>query len=529
MRRYILLLVDLLVIAAATVLALILRDNLEVSIDRIVQIGPYLLLTLAAAGPVLLAMGLTRTLWRYSSLGDYLLVGTAAALIVLFAVALGFGLNRLESVARALPIIQGLLMACGLVGVRVASRLRQVARRPAQGVAPSLSDPPQTVLVVGLNTVTELFLRSVEDLAGDRVKVAGLLGPTEEQRGLLMRRYAVLGVPEELEKVLNELEVHGVSVDRIVVTMAFGQLTQAAQDALLHIERTSSIRLDFFAERILGPLDERAPADEEGTPPTRDQRAAAQLQAEIESLAARPYLRWKRVIDSVAAAVAMVCLAPLVLMVGILVMLDAGRPAIFWQQRPGARGWPFRLYKFRTMAAAHDSEGRRLSDAERLSPLGRFLRRSHLDELPQLYNILIGEMSFVGPRPLLPSDQSPAFAARLAVRPGLTGWAQIKGGRELSVSDKAALDVWYVRNASLRMDLQIIWGTIRTMWLKDRADAAAIRTAWRGIGNNGLMTQPPRRGLARQGSVVLSNNGAGAARTAQTSAVQAPTGDSVYR
>jgi hypothetical protein len=98
----------------------------------------------------------------------------------------------------------------------------------------------------------------------------------------------------------------------------------------------------------------------------------------------------------------------------------------------------------------------------------------------------------------------------------------------LSAADKAALDVWYVRNASLRMDLQIIWGTIRTMWLKDRADPAAIRTAWRGIGN-GLMTQPLRRGLVRRSRVVLSNNGAGAARTPQGSAIQAPTGDSAYR
>jgi lipopolysaccharide/colanic/teichoic acid biosynthesis glycosyltransferase len=233
------------------------------------------------------------------------------------------------------------------------------------------------------------------------------------------------------------------------------------------------------------------------------------------------------VIDAAAAAVAIVCLAPIVLMVGFLVMLDAGHPAIFWQQRPGARGWPFRLYKFRTMAAAHDSEGRRLSDAERLSPVGRFLRDTHLDELPQLYNILIGEMSFVGPRPLLPSDQSPAFATRLAVRPGLTGWAQIKGGRELSASDKAALDVWYVRNASLRMDLQIISATVRTIWGKDRADAVAIRLAWRGVGDRLAMAQPLRRNaLPRAGSVL--KNGSATARAPQASAIQAPAGDSAY-
>ena len=493
MPRVALLLVDLLVIAAATVFAVALRDNLEVSADRLVQIGPYLLLTMAAAVPVLFATGLNRTSWRYSSLGDYLVIGSAVTATVLVALALGFVLNRLENVARAMPIIQGLLMVCGLIGVRVATRLGHAARGRRQGVAPSFSNVPESVLVVGLNSVTELFLRSVEDFAADRIKVAGLLGPAERDRGLLLRRYQVLGMPEELDGVLSDLEVHGVSVDRIVITESFEQLSPAAQDALLHIEKTSSIRLDFFAERVGFAHVPRA-AEAAPRPSDSDQRAAAALLAmEIEGLALHPYFRWKRVIDAVAAAVAIVLLAPVALLVTLVVMLDAGHPAIFWQQRPGARGWPFRLYKFRTMAGAHDAQGRRLADAERLSPVGHFLRQTHLDELPQLYNILIGEMSFVGPRPLLPADQSPAFSARLAVRPGLTGWAQIKGGRDLSAADKAALDVWYVRNASLRLDVQIVWGTLRTLWSKDRADTAAIRQAWHGMGDRLAVAQPLRR------------------------------------
>ncbi|HJZ44960.1 MAG TPA: sugar transferase, partial [Hyphomicrobiaceae bacterium] len=240
MRRYTLLLVDLLVIAAATVFALILRDNLEVSVDRIVQIGPYLLLTIVVSAPVLFATGLNRAMWRYSSLGDYLLIGTAVPAIVLIALALGFVLNRLEGVARALPIMQGLLMVCALSAVRVAARLRHAARGRPHSVAPSLSNPPETLLVVGLNAIAELFLRSVEEFAPDHVKVAGLLGPAERHRGRLLRRYPVVGVPEELDRVLSELEVHGVSVDRIVITTTFGQLSSTAQDALLHVEKTSS-------------------------------------------------------------------------------------------------------------------------------------------------------------------------------------------------------------------------------------------------------------------------------------------------
>jgi lipopolysaccharide/colanic/teichoic acid biosynthesis glycosyltransferase len=174
------------------------------------------------------------------------------------------------------------------------------------------------------------------------------------------------------------------------------------------------------------------------------------------------------------------------LIVFVAVALDSGFPVVFWQQRPGLRGRPFRLYKFRTMRPPHDSRGRLLSEAERQSKLGRLLRRIRLDELPQLYNILVGDMSFVGPRPLLPVDQSPAFAARLAVRPGLTGWAQIKGGRELTASDKAALDIWYVRNASLWLDLRILFGTVAVVCQGEETDRNAIRQAWRELRSCGM-------------------------------------------
>jgi lipopolysaccharide/colanic/teichoic acid biosynthesis glycosyltransferase len=174
------------------------------------------------------------------------------------------------------------------------------------------------------------------------------------------------------------------------------------------------------------------------------------------------------------------------LVVFVAVALDSGFPVVFWQQRPGLRARPFKLYKFRTMRPPHDPRGERLSEADRHSRFGEFLRRTRLDELPQLYNILVGDMSFVGPRPLLPVDQSPAFAARLAVRPGLTGWAQIKGGRELTVANKAALDIWYVRNASLRLDLRILFGTVAVICQGEETDINAIHQAWRELSSSGI-------------------------------------------
>jgi lipopolysaccharide/colanic/teichoic acid biosynthesis glycosyltransferase len=207
----------------------------------------------------------------------------------------------------------------------------------------------------------------------------------------------------------------------------------------------------------------------------------------------RPYWALKRVFDATAAALLALLLAPAIAFVSALVLLDVGRPLLFWQLRPGALGRPFKLYKFRTMRPAHDREGRPVPDAERVSAVGRLLRRTRLDELPQLVQILTGEMSFVGPRPLLAADQAPEHAERLAVRPGLTGWAQVNGGRNVSPADKAALDIWYVHNASFGLDLLVAFRTIRMILLGERPNADALREAWRFLG----------RGAARSGAVAL--------------------------
>ena len=169
---------------------------------------------------------------------------------------------------------------------------------------------------------------------------------------------------------------------------------------------------------------------------------------------------------------------------------------------------------------SHDRWGERLSEAERHSRLGQFLRRTRFDELPQLYNILVGDMSFVGPRPLLPVDQSPAFAARLAVRPGLTGWAQIKGGRELTASDKAALDIWYVRNSSLRLDLSILFGTVALIRHGEQTDINAIRQAWRELRSCGMTLTHDKMALDDDGTHLHKAPGGEYARVMRVSEAQ---------
>ncbi len=172
----------------------------------------------------------------------------------------------------------------------------------------------------------------------------------------------------------------------------------------------------------------------------------------------------KRLLDLAITIPALVVLTPILLLLALLVRRSMGAPVVFWQQRPGLAGQPFTLYKFRTMTDARDSQGNLLPDAERLPPFGRFLRSTSLDELPELWNVLRGDMSLVGPRPLLMQyldRYSPEQARRHEVRPGITGWAQVNGRNALTWEQKFALDVWYVDHLSLWLDLKIM---VMTVW-----------------------------------------------------------------
>lgn len=187
----------------------------------------------------------------------------------------------------------------------------------------------------------------------------------------------------------------------------------------------------------------------------------------------------KRAIDICLASLTLVLFSPLIVGIAVLVLLTMGRPVLFKQARAGYRGMPFMLFKFRTMREVSDDHGR-LPDGQRLSKLGRFLRKLSLDELPQFWNVWKGEMSLVGPRPLLVDylpRYSPEQARRHEVKPGITGWAQVNGRNELSWEEKFKLDVWYVDHSSLRLDAKIlvltIWNTLSRKAINQPGHATA--------------------------------------------------------
>jgi lipopolysaccharide/colanic/teichoic acid biosynthesis glycosyltransferase len=496
LRRLALIATDLIFVALATIIAVMLRGYFDSVSESLTKLMPYTFISIGCASVVFIVAGMDRTPWRYSSAADHMQVIVLTVLAMLLALVFTFALNRLEPVARSLPVLQGGLIVSFLITARGAARFWHSRRIHINGGNPTYEQPHETVLVVGVNTVAELFILSAKEMASQQVQVAGILAEESSMQGRAIQQKPVLGTVEELRAILQSLEVHGVAVDRIVVTTPADRLRPCSLDKLLEVEKSSDIVVEFLSERLGFEGLSKNPAVLSGEERNSDfrQRAVARVGGEIcadrSNDAGKSFSLRKRLVDSLrkrlvdvfGTALLALTLTPVVMLVAFIVAVDVGFPVIFWQQRPGLYGRPFKLYKFRTMRAAYDKRLGRIRDDQRSSAIGQLLRRTRLDELPQLYNVLVGDMSLIGPRPLLPCDQAPEYAARLSVRPGITGWAQVNGGRIISASDKLIMDIWYVNNASLMLDLAISFRTVKMILFGDRIDTDAVNQARSTLG-----------------------------------------------
>jgi lipopolysaccharide/colanic/teichoic acid biosynthesis glycosyltransferase len=471
MHCALLLIVDLGLVAISTLAAFPLLPEAGVASQSAVLF--HLAATLAVSLPVLLAFGMHRAVWRFASLDDAMRIGIAVTVIVAAASFIGWDAGWLRGTPHALPVMQAFLMSFALLGARIMMRIRHARRRQARHPQTRATPQREAILVVGLNALTDLFLSWSRENASESVDVIGILASGERHRGRLLRACKVLGPPEAVGAVLHDLRVHGVAVDRIILTIPLAKLSPQARAAIAHIEQAGKIRVERLMPQfaLVAPSAEPRAADAGDPAPVAEERSTGPSPG---------FLRAKRAIDVTLAVLFLLIFAPVMLAVFVAVRLDVGAPAIFWQSRPGTGGRPIKVLKFRTMGPARAPDGRSLPDSERVSRLGYLLRRLRLDELPQLVNVLVGQMSFVGPRPLLPIDQPAQPSTRLQLRPGLTGWAQIKGGRHLSIEDKAALDEWYIENACLRLDVVILLLTARTVLFGERIDPHAVQAATRG-------------------------------------------------
>jgi len=194
----------------------------------------------------------------------------------------------------------------------------------------------------------------------------------------------------------------------------------------------------------------------------------------------------KRVIDVIVAGLALIILSPAFLLMIFLIRCKLGSPVFFYQKRPGLHGKPFRMVKFRTMLEAVDAQGNALPDDERMTDFGRFIRSCSLDELPEFWNVLKGEMSLVGPRPLL-MEYLPLYSKeqvrRHDVRPGITGWAQVNGRNAISWEQKLAMDTWYIDHQGLWLDLKILFLTVKKVLVRDGISEPGEATASKFTGS----------------------------------------------
>jgi lipopolysaccharide/colanic/teichoic acid biosynthesis glycosyltransferase len=469
--------------AAAPLGAFALRDvNMLFDETLFVDVYVYALMACVITALVTMAFRLGDILPRYFSFGDGIQVIKASATSVLLSGAVAFMVSRLDNLPRPTIISQFLILTALLIAGRGFGRhVRRLWRKerhsdPALASDGVLAPGTQNAIVVGVFPTTSTFLRLVEEAPESNIKVVLLLDPRPKYIGRTIAGYVIGGSPQQLDSLLDEYAVHGMTIHRVFIAAPKDRLRASDSETVLQVCAKRGVHCEFISDMLSGMDPALSPPR-----PLPQDTAVSGLRAQDRAARAAPsatlYLEVRRALEIVAVLGLMVIAIPLVMAVGMLILIGIGRPVMFWQQRIGRYGRAFPVYKFRTLKAPFDHKGRRLAEQERLNWVGRFIRASRLDELPQLYNILRGDMSLIGPRPLLPIDLPKGDMARLSIRPGLTGWAQVNGGKLLSVDDKNDLDKFYIAKAGPLLDARIVWKTLVMVLRGDRVSAPAIEHA----------------------------------------------------
>jgi lipopolysaccharide/colanic/teichoic acid biosynthesis glycosyltransferase len=452
---------------AAPLLALYIRDAQILTYDGLVPTLVYCSLSVVFSLIAFSAFRIHEGMTRYFSVHDAIDVTKAVVVATFMTYVAVFTLTRLQGVPRSTPIIHALTLMAGLVGARIFTRLNE-ARRTA--LPTRIDKAVEHILMIGSNRLSLLYIKFIRAYSPGLHRVMAVLDDRPHMIGRAIDGVRVIGPPDHLEPVVNEFAEHGVRINHVIVGGDPDMVSEVTLTEIRRICEEHEIRLDFVPE-LIGLQRLQPGAEPEIT-------AQAEEEAAPVELALSPYFKLKRLNDLAAAVTIIILSSPIWLVVGILALLDVGSPIFFWQQRLGQGGRPFLLQKIRTLKPPFDWRGREVADAERLSAIGRLVRKCRFDEFPQLLNVLVGDMSLIGPRPLLPRDQPLDPTIRLSVRPGITGWAQVNGGHSLCVEEKDALDEWYIRNASLQLDLRIIYMTLVCVLRGERRSEAAITAAF---------------------------------------------------
>jgi len=430
----------------------------------------YALVAIPCAILAFVLFQLADRMYRFFSLHDALVICGAVACAAASSSAIVFSFTRLDGVPRSTPLLFALVLGSGLICARAVARAfyKEVWAAERRRSGARLETRLRRVILIGVDRFGAAAIKLTAAQTPRTAQVVAVLDARSSTIGRKLAGANVLGRVSDLAAVVDEYAIHGVDIDEIWLTNET-MLSPETREEVASQCRARGLRLQTLSEAL-----------NLGAPSTSSHVEPAVASEELLKLSA--YFAIKRALDSLAAAVLLVALSPLALCVAMAAFYDVGAPVLFWQQRLGKDGRRFLLYKFRTFHAPFDRNGRHVANERRLTAVGRVLRSSRLDEIPQLYNVLIGDMSLIGPRPLLPQDQPIDPRLRLLVRPGLSGWAQINGGTHITPEEKEALDVWYIRHASFWLDLKIAFLTLWVSIAGERVNPAELSRAlrWRG-------------------------------------------------
>lgn len=455
--------IDLVWAVASPIIALALRDpTLLYSMEGADLTSPayiFIVVAICAAVFSLLLFRLNDGMSHLFTVHDLRGVAGATGLAVAVTSVVLFTFTRLDGVPRSTPTIYALVFGGGLILIRVVHRA--FARERARQSSADQVNQLRNVVIIGADRFAASIVELMASQTPRTTRVIALLDENSKFVGRAIAGVRVVGSASDLEQVLSEYEIHGVGIDQVLIS---------TPDALSD-EVRATIELICSAHEI--PCTVAADAFNlwpklEKTEDSSPERVSAELPR---------YFQLKRVFDFTASIVLLILLLPVAALVSILVLIDVGAPLLFWQERLGRNGRRFLVYKFRTYRAPFDWRGEPVPEERRLSKIGKFVRATRLDEIPQLLNVLVGDMSLIGPRPLLPHDQPADPSTRLRVSPGITGWAQVNGGNLVTPEEKDALDIWYIDNASWSVDVRILLKTFVVAVGGERRDRIVVDEA----------------------------------------------------
>lgn len=470
-RRYRISIAEFTIVLFAPVFAFVLRgvDILAPSMPTIVSI--YVLFSVFSGLVGLFYVNLFASVSSFISNAELLKIFKVAAMTSIGGVIGMFFFQALMFLPRYVPIIHFLLVLAAFT-LFAASRARsfdanivQAARlKHRQGVA-------ENQLLIGSGPISAHYAAMIDSMPNIQKKIAGIVSISGDLVGSTLGGRTVVGPIDNFQEIISEFSNHGIAIDRVVIGAIDDADVEFARSSIASFCEARSISIslvrDFFQDDIATEFDD-------------DLLEAEYIaSSEFGSHLISRYLVLRQKYEFIFAFLLALVLLPIFLVVGLIVFLDVGRPLVFWQKRIGRNQMMITIHKFRTLPHKYQED----QDGDRsASVLGRMLQTTRLDELPQVYDILQGQVSFIGPRPLLPHDLPRDVPLETDLRhkvlPGLTGWAQVHGGKQVTAKEKIALDIWYLRHATFWLDVKILIMTVRVVFgFRDRRDEKRIDEA----------------------------------------------------